>query len=810
MERLAVKIWLWALILAGVSFSAHSQGYEPSAPWPCMRHDYRNSGCAEDIKPSQLPERDQVRFWSFQTGGPIFSTPVVSAVGTVFVGSADFNFYAIGPDGRLQWSFRTGRLIDSAAAIAADGKVLVPSGDGMVYALDARSGRELWRFAARNLKSGQVEMANWFEGNVSLTPQGLALAPNDDFCVYGLDSQGGLQFESCVRGMVWSAIPTDKDGRHFFCSLDMSCYGIDGSGQQLWKKGTWGVVSASPAIGPEGTVYITSFDAGLYALDPATGRERWRFKTRDHIYGSPAVAADGTIYIGGADGTMYALADRGNRPEMKWAYDTLDPIRSSPVVDGDGNIYFGNGDGKVFVLNPDGTRRWSIDLTESDRNDINASFALGRKAFYVAMQDGRVLQLPYDYCLRQAMRNDPRCSIDPGEELPASGRLVYFATPEGSSRLAGEIIGNVLPGNVISLRLLVRENNETLEAGLKKSSLQLELEPWFPHHLSVSMDRRFLNIVPDGFLDPERKYRIKVSGDYCRPGLKLLGQVWLSSGKRLGSFAAEMEFQTTEKLNAEGELKSLLATHLAFYQPTIFPSVAQIGMDDLNFIAVPVEKISGNKWLAWVMLAEPDQHGNYQIAPSNRVNFPATIRVENGLLLMEAREFAFDHAGDRFGFKLLRLSGRPAAHDEQPSVAGNCLYAEGKSLSMAGSFYNFPAFGTPLAGAAQIRNFELKRTVPDDFSVKDYRLQNGRLVVEYDNQAGLKSSEHQLSILLYERNSKQPLKLDYPKNIQHFSDASGSLKRTELKSSKICRAALHSRYRAVVFLDGAAIERIDL
>ena len=87
---------------------------QQSSPWPEMRRDSRNTGAS--------PIRARYRGgepWRFRTARGIFSTPVIGGDGTVYVGSADHDFYALRPDGRLRWKLRTGGIIDAAAAIGA-------------------------------------------------------------------------------------------------------------------------------------------------------------------------------------------------------------------------------------------------------------------------------------------------------------------------------------------------------------------------------------------------------------------------------------------------------------------------------------------------------------------------------------------------------------------------------------------------------------------------------------------------------------------------------------------------------------------
>jgi len=87
---------------------------QAGAPWPSMRADSRNTG------QSQLPATYHGDMpWRYPTAKGIFSVPIVTADGTVYVGSADTYFYALNPNGTLRWRLKTGNIIDSAAVIGA-------------------------------------------------------------------------------------------------------------------------------------------------------------------------------------------------------------------------------------------------------------------------------------------------------------------------------------------------------------------------------------------------------------------------------------------------------------------------------------------------------------------------------------------------------------------------------------------------------------------------------------------------------------------------------------------------------------------
>jgi outer membrane protein assembly factor BamB len=64
---------------------------------------------------------------------------------------------------------------------------------------------------------------------------------------------------------------------------------------------------SSPAIGPDGTVYVGSYDHKLYAINGKSGVKLWEFETGFSVWSSPAIGSDGTLYIGSRDYKVYAI-----------------------------------------------------------------------------------------------------------------------------------------------------------------------------------------------------------------------------------------------------------------------------------------------------------------------------------------------------------------------------------------------------------------------------------------------------------------------------------------------------------------------
>ena len=138
------------------------------------------------------------------------------------------------------------------------------------------------------------------------------------------------------------------------------------SGNVLWSVSLGQHMSSSPAIGPDGTVYVGGGDA-LWALSP-DGAVKWSAHQEGEIISSPAVAPDGTIYVGGVHanqqhrgGGFLAFAPDGSR---LWRLAPDDWVQSSPALAPDGTIYFCCGSGKLYAVTPHGELKWTYDPGE--------------------------------------------------------------------------------------------------------------------------------------------------------------------------------------------------------------------------------------------------------------------------------------------------------------------------------------------------------------------------------------------------------------------------------------------------------------
>ena len=119
-----------------------------------------------------------------------------------------------------------------------------------------------------------------------------------------------------LLGIAWVGLSTSVYGQLATSPWPMFLHDLQHTGRSpyrgpetpelKWEYETGGVVQCSPTIGSDGTVYVGSEDANLYAINP-DGSLKWKYETGDWVFSSPAIGSDRTIYVGSRDNKIYAI-----------------------------------------------------------------------------------------------------------------------------------------------------------------------------------------------------------------------------------------------------------------------------------------------------------------------------------------------------------------------------------------------------------------------------------------------------------------------------------------------------------------------
>jgi outer membrane protein assembly factor BamB len=293
--------------------------FEPQKPkkqvrktvdWPLYGYDRARTRYlpAKGVRPPFKP------VWRY-TGRPLLEFPPVIAGGRLYF--VDNSGHAVALDaatGRVLWKRRIGRLNASSPAYYKHRLYIVNLVPGHVVKLDARTGRTLWkRPLPARAESSPVVVGNTLYFGC------------EDGRLYALSTgRGGVRWSTQLGGPI-KAAPAYYGGVLYVGDYGGDMNAVEAkNGKLLWQTGslgqgfgTGGEFYSTPAVA-FGRVYAGNNDTRVYSFDRKDGTLAWTYSTGGYVYSGPAVASTGhtgpTVYIGSFDGNVYALNAKTGEP----------------------------------------------------------------------------------------------------------------------------------------------------------------------------------------------------------------------------------------------------------------------------------------------------------------------------------------------------------------------------------------------------------------------------------------------------------------------------------------------------------------
>ncbi len=261
------------------------------------------------------------------------------------------------PPFRKLWRYKDGPLLEFPP-IFVGGRLYFVDNNGNAVALDADTGRELWRRSVGRLNASSPAYHRHRLYIVNLVPGH----------VVKLDAKTGKTiWKRSLPGRVESS-PVVIDRTVYFGCEDGNLYALSTiSGDVRWSTSLGGPVKSAPAY-YGGTLYVGDYGGNMNAVDARTGRIRWQssslgsgFGTAGAFYSTPAVAF-GRVYAGNNDSRVYSFSREDGT--LAWSYSTGGYAYSGPAVANTRHspptVYIGSFDGNVYALDAkDGSLRWS-------------------------------------------------------------------------------------------------------------------------------------------------------------------------------------------------------------------------------------------------------------------------------------------------------------------------------------------------------------------------------------------------------------------------------------------------------------------
>jgi len=294
--------------------------------------------------------------WRYPASGSnsihFIAQPVVASDGTIIVGSS-------GSDHRLV-------ALDPSQLASNDG-VMAPT--------------EKWIFSEAR--------SSWVAGVLVLDDK--VFAPNSDGNLYVVDLQTGSALQKINLGGALWAQPSTDDNLVYVASLDHFLYAIDPNTFEFaWPAiSLGGAAPGRPLVGPDGNIYVGSFDSQVIKVDPATGASTLLTGTQGWVWDGPV--SDGqNIYFGDLEGNISAVdAESGNQ---LWSIQPDGPVVGSPLVASE-NIVFATESGSVYAVDNAGKIVWQREVGGQIYTSPTASaerivVAPMQAEFSLAMLDG--------------------------------------------------------------------------------------------------------------------------------------------------------------------------------------------------------------------------------------------------------------------------------------------------------------------------------------------------------------------------------------------------------------------------------------
>ena len=316
----------------------------------------------------------------------IYTTPVISTDGTIYIGTNEGYLFALNPtNGSIKWNYNAGYPLQSSPIIDLSSGTIYFGAGNNVYALKDAGYAAYPKWLSVLFPTGGV-----INSSPAIGPNGYLYFGSNDGYVYAVDSATGLQACSPFD----ANLPSDVHPIYTSPSVDLSgnviigngsymngvLYYLDASLNLLWTFDYVGGADPdiakskfhSPNVGPiyntvsinGDTIYLSTIGY-IYAIYRDTGLRKWYYADSNCYYSSVVVDASGTLFFSSIKvkndqqyiknaGILHCMTDNGDGPfnyNINWALQVSTPARLAPPVIGPNQtIYISGTSNKIYAI----------------------------------------------------------------------------------------------------------------------------------------------------------------------------------------------------------------------------------------------------------------------------------------------------------------------------------------------------------------------------------------------------------------------------------------------------------------------------
>ncbi|MBA2522395.1 MAG: PQQ-like beta-propeller repeat protein [Solirubrobacterales bacterium] len=254
---------------------------------------------------------------------------------------------SVRPPFRKVWKYSGDELIEFPP-IVVDDRVFFIDNDGLYVALNATTGRVVWKKRLATLNASSPAYDNGVLYSVSLEPgQALAVRASD----------GKVLWRKRLENRAESS-PMVVRGRLYFGDEGGQLYALrTKDGSTIWQTGLGGSVKAAPAL-DGGTLFVGDYGGDMNAVRSSDGKVEWQtadlgvgLGRHGRIYSTAAVAF-GRVYAGDVDGRVYSYDE--DNGDIAWTFSVGGYVYSGVAAADTGStrpaVYFGSHDHYAYAV----------------------------------------------------------------------------------------------------------------------------------------------------------------------------------------------------------------------------------------------------------------------------------------------------------------------------------------------------------------------------------------------------------------------------------------------------------------------------
>jgi len=268
--------------------------------------------------------------------------PVPAPDGTVYAVAASTKIYAIAADGSVKWgpSVLPAGVVNDSPVIGPNGELYVVNDQGSMFVLDGATGQMSSTFTALS--------------GIPFRP-----AIGTDGTIYVVDGSGDLYAAGAASGLgtakaslsgIDNAPVPASDGTLYW-TAGKTLNALAASGGAKWGPVSFRSIYDDPVIGTDGYLYL--YDDGgssglLYRIDPADGSgSAAPFSSLSAVSAQPAAGPSGSVYVADSGTDLHDLAAAGS--------DIWPAITSGNSIGGimaapDGSVFYTTDDSVVHAV----------------------------------------------------------------------------------------------------------------------------------------------------------------------------------------------------------------------------------------------------------------------------------------------------------------------------------------------------------------------------------------------------------------------------------------------------------------------------